>query len=83
MAPLALSLYVSNFTIHYKYSVLRLILFTSRGIIILIKTFILLQGFWYGTDVSRLFYVLIITNTTVHVKSTKDKGIVQNMWSSA
>ena len=37
MASLALSFYISNSTIYYKYLVLRLILFTSKGIIILIK----------------------------------------------
>lgn len=76
MASSALSLYISNSTIHCKYLVLRLILFTSEGIIILIKTLFLLQGLQYGTQLSRLFYVLIITNTTGHIKSTKDRGIV-------
>lgn len=76
MASLTLSFYIGNSTIYYKYLVLRLILFTSKGIIILIKkTLILLQEFQYGTQLSRLFYVSIITNTTGHNKST-DRGIV-------
>lgn len=75
MASLALSFYISNSTIYYKYLVLRLILFTSKGIIILIKKLILLQEFQYGTQLSRLFYVLVIINATGHMKST-DRGIV-------
>lgn len=55
MASLALSLYISNSTIHYKYLVLRLILFTSVGIIILIKTLILLQGLQYGHNCQDYF----------------------------